>query len=48
MIDEKGSEEMDLYIIELIEKHMAKDHEYGKKVFKNVVNREKTFNNFGI
>jgi len=35
-IEDKSSQEMDFWIIDLIEKHMSKDHENGRKVYNKV------------
>ena len=39
LIDNKSSNNMEIWLIDTIEKHMSKDHTSGKKVFKKVKDR---------
>ena len=42
MIEDKSSKDMDLYVLDLIEKHMSKyDIQHGKEVFKKIVDKNK-------
>ena len=49
MINNKGSQDMDLYLIELIDKHKSDTNDsQGRDVFKNVKNRLKNTKKYGI
>jgi hypothetical protein len=39
LIDGKSSNNMDLYLIDLIEKHMSKDHKTGRDVYKKIYDK---------